>query len=82
MSSYIYILYINTHTNTHTNTHIRCLKKLLDFCATITKSDKDGNNALHIACIHGQLHIVQFLLQHGLSAESRCAYTIILNTVP
>ena len=58
----------------HTHAH-RCLKELLDFDASITKADKDGNNALHIACIHGQLHIVQFLLQRGLSAEMRCVYT-------
>ena len=52
----------------------RCLKELLDYDASITKADKEGNNALHIACIHGQLHIVQFLLQRGLSAELRCVY--------
>ena len=40
-----------------THTH-RCLKQLLDFDASITKADKEGNNALHIVCIHGQLHIV------------------------
>ena len=54
----------------------RCLKKLLDFKASITKADKEGNNALHIACIHGQLHIVQFLLQRGLSAELRCVSSL------
>ena len=58
----------------HTHAH-RCLKELLDFDASITKADKDGNNALHIACIHGQFHIAQFLLQRGLSAEMRCVYT-------
>ena len=52
-------------------THSRCLKELLDSKSATTRTDKEGNNALHIACIHGQLHIVQFLLQHGLSAESR-----------
>ena len=50
----------------------RCVKELLDSSAAITKADKKGDNALHIACIHGQLHIVQFLLQRGLSAELRC----------
>ena len=50
----------------------RCLKELLDFDAAITRTDKQGNNALHIASIHGQLHIVQFLLQNGLSVELRC----------
>ena len=64
---------------THTHTH-RCLKQLLDFDASITKADKEGNNALHIACIHGQLHIVQFLFQRGLSAELRCVYIYILVT--
>ena len=56
----------------------RCLKELLDFNAVITKVDKKGNNALHIACIHGQLHIVQLLLQNGLSAELR--YSLCSNT--
>ena len=59
------------------HTH-RCLKELLDFNAAITKADKEGNNALHIACIHGQLHIVQFLLQRGLSAELRCVYILVM----
>ena len=56
--------------------HYRCLKQLLDYnTAIITKTDTDGNNALHIACIFGQLHIVQFLLQHGLSAEMKYVTT-------
>ena len=59
----------------------RCLKELLDFDASITKADKDGNDALHIACIHGQLHIVQFLLQRGLSAELRCVCILECLTV-
>ena len=49
----------------------------------ITKADEDGNNALHIACIHGQLHIVQFLLQHGLSAEIKyvlCTHVVFLTS--
>ena len=68
-------------------TSYRCLKELLDFNASITKADKEGNNALHIACIHGQLHIVPFLLQRGLSAELRCvasykyAFNAFLNKV-
>ena len=44
----------------------RCLKELLDGGADVTKVDKDNNNILHIACIHGQLNTVQFLLQSGL----------------
>ena len=62
------------------HTH-RCLKELLDCDASITKADKEGNNALHIACIHGQLHIVQFLLQRGLSAELRCVYTLMYSLI-
>jgi len=49
----------------------RCLKELLDGGADLTKVDKDNNNVLHIACIHGQLDVVQFLLQSGLSPELR-----------
>ena len=60
-----YILYVYAHA-------LRCLKELLDCDAVITKADKEGDNALHIACIHGQLNIVQFLLQQGQSAELRC----------
>ena len=49
----------------------RCIKKLLDGDADITKVDKEQNNALHIACIYGQLDVAQFLLHSGLSAELR-----------
>lgn len=57
--------------------HYRCLKQLLDYnTAIITKTDTDGNNALHIACIFGQLHVVQYLLQHGLSAEMKYVPTL------
>ena len=68
-----------THRIVHTH---RCLKELLDYDASITKADKEGNNALHIACIHGQLHIVQFLLQRGLSAELRCVNISISKSSP
>ena len=50
---------------------LRCLKELIDGDADIAKVDKEDNNALHIACIHGQLDVVQFLLQSGLSPELR-----------
>jgi len=49
----------------------RCLKELLDGGAELTKVDIDNNNVLHIACIHGQLEVVQFLLQGKLSPELR-----------
>ena len=49
----------------------RCLKELLDGGAELTKVDTDDNNVLHIACIHGQLDIVQFLLHGKLSPELR-----------
>ena len=81
---YTYVLHAcPTHvTNSITcfiiHTPLRCLKELLDYNAEINKADEDGNNILHIACIHGQLHIVQFLLQHGLSVELRwlCVSTL------
>ena len=50
-----------------------CVKELLDKDADITKVDKERNNALHIACIYGQLEIVEFLLHSGLSPELRYA---------
>jgi len=60
----------------------RCLKELLDFGTITAKVDKEGNNALHIACIHGQLHIVQHLLQNrGLSAELRYVHTYASSVV-
>jgi len=49
----------------------RCVKDLLDGDADLTKVDKDNNNALHIACIHGWLEVVKHLLQSGLSPELR-----------
>ena len=60
----------------------RCLKELLDGGADVTKVDKDNNNILHIACIHGQLNTVQFLLQSGLiSPELRYQVIICVLTI-
>ena len=60
----------------------RCLKELLDGGADVTKVDKDNNNILHIACIHGQLNTVQFLLQSGLiSPELRYQVIICMLTI-
>ena len=61
---------------------------MLDGDADITKVDKEQNNALHIACIYGQLDVVQFLLHSGLSAELRYVlipyqrYSVILYNMP
>ena len=54
-----------------------CIKELLDNDADITKVDKEHNNALHIACIYGQLDVVEFLLHSGLSPELRYAKSAV-----
>jgi len=49
----------------------------------INASNKRGNTALHIACIHGQLDSVKLLIQNGANVnhQSKHGYTALYNAV-
>ena len=46
------------------------VKELLDDY-NVKDVDQDGNTALHLACNHGYLDIVQLLVNKGADVESR-----------
>lgn len=49
----------------------------------INASNKRGNTALHIACIHGQLDSIKLLIQNGANVnhQSKHGYTALYNAV-
>ena len=73
---YLYIANIHTgciHLNEWHNMYLivySVVKELLDDC-NVKDVDQDGNTALHLACNHGYLDIVQLLVNKGADVESR-----------
>ena len=63
----------------------RCVKVLhqLDEEAEIIKSDEtaldkvdcDGHTAIHLACLHGHLQVVDYLRTCGANLKTRCVTT-------